>query len=329
MREELIQEINKTSASADLKQKSIASIKKSWKISEKKNQYSSGMSRIGGYPDLSVNVEYPVSNECFFEFVCQINLEGLNTSETLLPKSGLLSFFIWDDFKPSNTPNRVIYQPNSFGLTLKKPLPKMKSKCESFEGRNESSFLELDLVESISLDQNLLDELVETTASESLERFYTTDQLYGHPATWRVSDSSWWAHLGKNRFDSLGYITSDSQIDILVKENRNIYQFLSEKLDKMIGEKEETLSKYDNSLHIYSYWEKDLENMLYTRDNLKDFSNSILDHKQESKNWIHLLGLSSSYDAHVRFGDGKMEFYIHKSDLEKLDFSNVYCQIYN
>ena len=99
MREKIIEEINKTNASNQLKRESINSIIEKWSISSNRTSLETGMSKIGGYPDLSKSIAYPHKNEHFFEFVCQINFNQLNIKETELPSSGLLSFFIWDDFK--------------------------------------------------------------------------------------------------------------------------------------------------------------------------------------------------------------------------------------
>jgi uncharacterized protein YwqG len=58
-----------------------------------------GQSRIGGHPDLSTTLEWPVWNDVHLAFIAQINLAELPTAEFLdvLPKSGLLYFFYCAD----------------------------------------------------------------------------------------------------------------------------------------------------------------------------------------------------------------------------------------
>ncbi len=53
-----------------------------------------GLSKIGGKPDLRKNIEYPVNENGFYEFIAQINFEELDIGSELLPQKGILSLFV-------------------------------------------------------------------------------------------------------------------------------------------------------------------------------------------------------------------------------------------
>nr|WP_278246547.1 YwqG family protein [Clostridium lundense] len=58
-----------------------------------------GCSRFGGAPDLPVGSEWPTYNMKPYRFLGQINFSEITSAETDLPKSGLLSLFVMDDFE--------------------------------------------------------------------------------------------------------------------------------------------------------------------------------------------------------------------------------------
>jgi hypothetical protein len=101
------------------------------------------------------------------------------------------------------------------------------------------------------------------------------------------------------------------------------------KVDEAIVKQKEILVKYEKSLHIYPYWEKELVDLEYTKLHLDEFIDNLAFHRSECKKWKMLFSISSYYEAQITFGDGKMEFFIHSDDLKKGNFDNIYCHIYN
>jgi uncharacterized protein YwqG len=114
----------------------------------------------------------------------------------------------------------------------------------------------------------------------------------------------------------------------LNENNIDVLKFLNKKLSGEIDKKQELLKTQNPDIKIYSYWEKEVEDLIFSKAHLPEFVLNISSHKEASKDWIHVLGISSVPNANIHFGDGKMEFFIHKTDLNNLNFNNVYCQIY-
>src|SRR5690606_15751893 len=58
-----------------------------------------GASKFGGKPDLAADTEWPEYEEKLHTFIGQFRLEDLQETQAgkLLPQSGLLSFFVFDD----------------------------------------------------------------------------------------------------------------------------------------------------------------------------------------------------------------------------------------
>jgi uncharacterized protein YwqG len=181
MRQNLITEIQNTDAEEVLKKKCIESINDRYIIeATSQKELKTGDSKFGGFPDLAYNTIYPCTSEYTYEFVCQLNLEDID-GNNLLPKTGLISFFIGDDFIVTNTPNKVIFQPNKYDLNPVEPPLVPKSICESFEGRDRPTSTGMNLTHNVSINQNLLDQLLDSTAINSvIENCYSRNQVLGY-----------------------------------------------------------------------------------------------------------------------------------------------------
>jgi uncharacterized protein YwqG len=70
-----------------------------------------GFSKIGGKPDLPKGVNWPTYKNNYLTFLCQIKLSDLDN--TLLPKEGMLYFFLYADpessYKGSRDSFKIIY----------------------------------------------------------------------------------------------------------------------------------------------------------------------------------------------------------------------------
>lgn len=295
----------------------------------KSNQSESILSKLGGFPDLSTEINYPTKDSHYYEFVVQINLNELS-AESILPKEGLLSFFILDDTYRSDVPNKVIYQNSIRSLGSKKPPMGYSSNCESFESRNESKAVKLNFEPSISINETLMQQVYDQTKNEEVfTSFSSTNQILGDEIGWRDPDYKWKAYLSKK---GLKYIVPFVQHYKIAKyEGNNLatIENLKTEISTKIKELKAILIKYGPENYMYKYWKENLEGLINNLDSIDDIVLNYEQHKYESKNWIHLLGLYSDSNAALSFGDGKMQFFIHLEDLKKMCFENIYCDICN
>jgi hypothetical protein len=165
--------------------------------------------------------------------------------------------------------------------------------------------------------------------TSSIEELFTRDQVWGFTTTWGGGEAEWSAYLAKRRFLGLYWHTQEHHIQKLRKENTDIKQWLNGKVDEAIIKQKEILNKYEKTLHIYPYWEKELIDLEFTKLHLDAFIDNLDYHRTACKKWRMLLSVSSYQGAQMNFGDGKMEFFINTDDLRAGNFDNVYCHIYN
>lgn len=296
---------------------------------EKSSFSISSISKIGGFPDLSSEINYPVKDNCIYEFVCQINLGEL-PSNSILPNQGLLSFFVFDDNYRSNVPNKVIYQKQIDDLKTIKPPANFKTNCESFESRDESKVLNLTFEPSISINENLMIKAYDQIRDEKiLSTFSSVNQILGHEIGWRDADYKWKAYLSKMEMNYiypfvLNHIIAKYEEDKLaaIKDIENKIQ------DKMIS-LDQTLKKFGEANYMYKYWKEELESLNGNIDSVNSLIMNYEHHRKQSKNWIHLIGLYSEDKAGISFGGGKMQYFINLEDLKNMKFDNVYCDICN
>lgn len=339
MRQDIITQINSTELSDKSKSDIINSLTDRYLIETQKTKIQIGDSKIGGYPHLPKNFEYPQEDSFFYEFVGQINLSDLTDNNIPdFPKVGIMYFFIDDDFNVSNVNNKVfILNSDISELEVKHPPIGKKTRCETFLDRTEFTELKLQFSKNYTIEQKLLNNIIDkqVTLGETqisgfdIEQFYTRDQIWGFTTTWGGGDAEWSAYLAKRRFSSLYWLTLDYKIEYLKKENIDFGQWLNNQIDEAISKQKEILLKYDKGAYIYPYFETELVNLEYTKLHLDSFIDNFDYHKLESQKWKMVLSLSSNYDAQMTFGDGKMEFFINLDDLKNQNFDNFYCHIYN
>ena len=339
MKQDILDKINLTEFSPDTKSEIINSLTTRFLIDKEKVKINLGDSKIGGYPHLPIDFEYPQEEGYFYEFVGQINLSDLNDIDIPnFPQKGIMYFFIDDDFNVSNVNSKVLILNNNISeLEVKHPPKNKKSRCETFLDRTEFTELKLNFKKDYTIDQNLLDKIVNEQlilgnnpkSDFDIEQLYTRDQIWGFTTTWGGGEAEWSAYLAKRRFSSLYWLTLNHQIENLKKGNTNLKDWLSIKLDEEIAKQKEILLRNDKSAYIYPYWEKQLVDLEFTKLNLETFANELDFHKEECKKWKMVLSLSSEPKAEMEFGDGKMEFFINVDDLNEQKFDNFYCHIYN
>lgn len=77
-----------------------------------------GNTRFGGHPDLPVEMEYPMDDGLYQNFLCQINLLDIAHLRHDLPKEGMLYFFMIDSEIASDVNINVFYYPENRNLEL-------------------------------------------------------------------------------------------------------------------------------------------------------------------------------------------------------------------
>jgi uncharacterized protein YwqG len=339
MKQDLINKISRTEFSDETKTDIINSLTSRYLIDKQKTKINLGDSKIGGFPHLPIDFDYPQEDTYFYEFVGQINLSDLTENDIPnFPQKGIMYFFIDDDFNVSNINTKILILCNDISeLEVKHPPKNKKSRCSTFLDRTEFTELKLTFKKDYTIDQNLLDKILNDQVISGhnpepdfdIEQFYTRDQIWGFTTTWGGGDAEWSAYLAKRRFIGLYWLTLDYQIENLKKENIDFRNWLNSKVDEAITNQKDILLKYEKTLHIYPYWERELADLIYTKENLVEFIDNFEYHKSESKKWKMVLSLSSENDAQMCFGDGKMEFFVNSDDLTNQNFQNFYCQIYN
>lgn len=68
-------------------------------IKEKEDYKKKGNSRIGGLPDLPLEIKYPIGEDRPWEFLAQINFQEIEDENSILPKKGILYIFIKSEFE--------------------------------------------------------------------------------------------------------------------------------------------------------------------------------------------------------------------------------------
>ncbi|MBU3107967.1 DUF1963 domain-containing protein [Clostridium gasigenes] len=153
-------------------------------IQEEEDYKKIGNSRIGGYPDLPPNIQWPVEEDNYYTFIAQINLSELPGNDIkFLPNKGIMYFFLGFDDMASDIDHKVLYYNGDLSM-LKKTMPP--------EGKEEVNFEERDFIShkvslsediSISSDSETADWLFEN--NEDIHYMFCAgkDMLWGHPET--------------------------------------------------------------------------------------------------------------------------------------------------
>ena len=172
-----------------------------------------GRSRIGGLPDLPIDVKWPEWQNVPLAFIAQFRMSDLTEDDTdnMLPSKGMLYFFYdveqpWgynpDDFgrwrviyyeddsltlnrtqAPNGLPEAGIYQPHSLKF----------SHADSFPDWMTFDIENLDMdKEEMSIYQDLMYEIVNSTTLD-----YSSERLLGHPDVIQ-NDMQWECQMVSN-----------------------------------------------------------------------------------------------------------------------------------
>lgn len=153
-------------------------------------------SRFGGLPDLPENFSWPSTSSDYYDFLCQFALSELPPCEArgLLPKQGMLSFFMgWSDEPAGNPSVKCFYFADVEHLRMAERHPRKPG----WQDRSEH------LVER---------DVDPETLAPSAERISFRPQFYfPHDEPWDIPESLeaqlLWSHIkGKEQSDAFGQV---------------------------------------------------------------------------------------------------------------------------
>ncbi len=155
-------------------------------------------SKVGETPEWLINSDWPMYNDEKLSFLCQIDLSEINHSEPLLPKKGILYFFVSkneNEFPDKKGQFKVIYSENYPGVS--NPTINDNDKKIIFSERLTFPSYQEHIMEKHNISEeesNILDEI------ESEIFINTTDikhdiehQILGHPTAVQGTVRYWWA----------------------------------------------------------------------------------------------------------------------------------------
>lgn len=256
---------------------------------------SIGKSRIGGYPDLPPEIEWPkTSDGKLMTLLAQLNFAqmveeaGAETLPEFFPKRGLLYIFAGLDEPAYDVEHKVIYipQPETAELVYRKP--EQKTILEETQ-EMESSPFEVHAIGQIEFPNYAYEDVDELEATEtSMEnyeamaedmRFKPDDvlgRMFGYPEG-QHGDYEYEAALVIHTGKKYGYDTGEARKQLI-----------------------------------------------------KHFNGDEQKADQEIQDMLMLLELDSDDDVGFRWWDsGVIHLFIRKEDLINLNFDRTYCSIYS
>ncbi|HEX4796607.1 MAG TPA: DUF1963 domain-containing protein [Humisphaera sp.] len=289
---------------------------------EPKRKLAVGVSKVGGEPDLPASIEWPDGlddkgkKRGKAEFLAQFNLAELPPiKDPDLPRTGHLWLFVQNTLL-TEAPNVIFYRDGKEPL---KPRPKPQSTNPPTEyGWRDLKPASLTFQAGVSLPlssskfrrkfetlSNELDELHTLMTAGPDDEHETIDgQLGGYSFQAEVDLARQYAieEMGKADFISADAWSSVEQLEGQIK---NGLPFLK-------GDK---LKAYQNELR------KNLTPLKWIVKNDKEI--------QARADALQLLCMfRPNYGIDLEFGDGMyLDFLMHREDLAKRDFSNVYCNL--
>lgn len=238
-----------------------------FKIESISNKFN--ISKIGGYPSISED-RWPLNNGKPLLFLGEISLEEISTMNNLLPKKGVLCFFLLVDdignrYPDSNGEFKVLYVENQIERFFSKEYNIIKEyNISFFEYYTFPSYQESIIEENNINDEDLY--IIEDLESEIQflinENHGIEHQLLGHPKAVQGTVRFWWSmkYLG---FEDLSRLSKDDIKRIKEEESQFIlllqFNFEDPKIE---------VDHFGESIAYYGIHKQDLEN--------KNFENAVM-----------------------------------------------------
>ncbi len=297
------------------------------KLEGKENYSMTGNSRIGGVPDLPIDLEYPAIKDGqtikYYVFIAQINLADIPFDpNSIYPNSGILYFYIHnDDDSMSKVEHLVIYS-NSSPNQLKKFVPKENIIYTQTNYNRPFPSQKISFKKEESIDLHHLEDKGQDIL-QSNDKFYEvferTSRFGGH---YYSVDTNIPAGIiqeleilpyEETFFLTRGYLTGDK---LYANSNQMHFDYYENKIKE--AQTEEEKASYQKSI-------KELEDKIELEKKLlpkKEFYIDLLN------KWEFMLAIDSIDECEMLWWDASiLEFYINKDDLLKKDFTKTFCII--
>lgn len=294
------------------------------------NYKQTGNSRIGGYPDLPEDLEYPTINEggelLHYVFIAQINLEELPVDVIEnYPSKGILYFFIHNDEETMSMVNhRVIFSgENISNLKRFTPPPNIKFTGESYDSPFKAYSISFKHEQSIDMHHLQVNQYELFQKKEELyDVFERVSRFGGHHFT---EDTYLPAQIIQEKeilsyeesfFLTRGYLTGK-----LKKSYAEANQVHIDYYEKKIGEEKskEKIEEYKKSIEEI-YRKGELEKRL--RKGKESYYQELLD------KWNLMLVVTSLDECEMLWWDNSsLEFFINLDDLRNKNFTKTFCLI--
>lgn len=253
---------------------------------EKEDYSKLGNSRLGGFPDLPIDFQYPLNEKGeYLRFLAQINCSEIQIENSVLPKKGIIYFFEGDG---DETFSKAFFSKNT-SLITKEP-PEGGFPCSGFAQNDYDDtwyvYHPFKITFKNSIQLKWFDKLYEFTArrDEFESKICGEDpisQLLGEYLVYDPKDT----YLEHSGLGGVAFLSD------FWSKNEEGYQNLKNKKDwdKFNSEREMHIKKTDDLIHLFRITEN-----------------------KTGMDWGHGL----------EFG---IQFHIEKSRLLKEDFSIIYA----
>jgi uncharacterized protein YwqG len=243
-------------------------------ITEEDDYKVQGVSRAGGYPDMLENFEWPNTRACEpMTFIAQLNLEEISCCDenALLPKRGMLYFFMGIDEPAYDIEHKVIYIEEDNNLIVTKP-----DKPTVLEEDYEEAFVPykievkqgLEIPNYAYMDYDIIEDsdkyfsLEESISFENKGKNYV-GKIYGYPE----------GQHGDSELEAALKIVANCKYSYSIKDKEKIVAALNgdeEKAEAEINDIVMLLEIDSNSKVGFSWWDCGVIHFFIRKEDLKN-----------------------------------------------------------
>lgn len=287
---------------------------------DKKESYKDcGNSRLGGVPDLPVELPWPKTGDRYLNFIMQVNLESLpSIVNSPLPNKGMLYFFIESDDTCWNVNSRLLF--------FQGPRSKLK-RCEEIcndrlinENYTEIHPFSVKAFESIELPRYgglLFRQIVDKSKLDQKDD--PTDRYFNLME--EAADRTHISRFGSIAGSILGYPSARGG------DMRRNAVFHAIGRPGLIHNAQRSLEKIANDIHIAAD-ERIKDHLINCHQDVLWYQENQSWVEVEKEKWILVWQIDSCATADFNIWDaGSFFIFLHMEDLKKGDFSKPYVQI--
>jgi uncharacterized protein YwqG len=298
------------------------------------NNEKPGSTRIGGDPDLPPSFEWPVIDQQYLAFLCQVNLAELPRPEgSPLPERGILYFFLGRDETAYDVEHRINYYDGDVGLLRATPHPprdRSRSDYEEYKPFQVTSSIAISLpdfgsdliYDEIGLDDENLDRYIELLErfEPAHERRMGISQMLGYPKQFTGDSPFLEAYFALNGHHTQATYERLEGVEHGLLQVARKLEAPVEYYDVDLATNEivtaSTRATDEKLFQYYSELKADVTWYLANKDAID----------AESRELVLLLDLASDFNIGMCWWDaGNLQFVISKDDLAALSFSRTYA----